>query len=140
MPQKGDALLFNLPTYSKDEVASQQIAGVCRALPNDTVWIDYNKQQILLSYKSDTQPLVIPKKNGRVDISSYNGRFYAYILHHYEKRNAKVNQYNDFYVDGKVVRSVLITHDYYWIETLPNTFILIPHEALVGKIYPMKWL
>lgn len=54
MPQKGDALLFNLPTYSKDEVASQQIAGVCRALPNDTVWIDYNKQQILLSYKSDT--------------------------------------------------------------------------------------
>lgn len=138
MPQEGDAVLFNLPSSDGLISSGHQVAGVCRSVPGDTIWIDPTRQLILPGRTSpDALPLAVPAKDKSVNIAPHNARLYAYILRSYENGHTKVDQNNRFFINGEQVRSFRFAHDYYWIETLPDSFLLVPHEALVGKIFPM---
>lgn len=139
MPQKGDAVLFNLPSSDGLISSGHQVAGVCREVPGDTVWIDPVRQLILPGHTSpDACPLIVPASGREVNVMPYNARFYAYIMSCYEKSYAKVDQNNSFYINGNPLKSLVFSRDYYWIETLPDSFLLVPHDALIGKILPMR--
>lgn len=139
MPQEGDAVLFNLPAANGIISSGHEVAGVCRNVPGDTIWIDPSRQIILPGRTSpDAQPLAIPASGMSMKVMPQNARLYAYIMRCYENSHAKVDQRNRVYINGAEVHTLKFANDYYWIETLPDSFLLVPHKALVGKILPMK--
>lgn len=136
MPQKGESLLF---TLSANGNAAHAYPGICRALPGDTVWIDPNRQLILSgAVTSEAKPFIVPGRSHDVTVTPYNARLLCYIMRHYERCRVRIDQYNRLYLDGKLLRRVRLARDYYWVETLPHSYVLIPHDALKGKIIPMK--
>lgn len=139
MPQEGDAVLFNLPAGNGMVSSGQKVAGVCRNVPGDTVWTDPPRKLILPGRTSpDASPLTVPARGMSIKVTPYNARIYACIMRHHEKGNAKVDNKSRLYVNGKETDTVKFSHNYYWIETLPDSFLLVPHEALIGKIVPMR--
>lgn len=131
-PQKGDGVVCSM-------AANQGMTlGICRALPADTIWIDSVRRRILPAHTSpDAQPIVIPSSLKPMHVTPANARLYAYLLRTYEESRAKVNQQGELVINGKPLHSVRFSTDYYWLETLPDSFILVPHKALVGKAYPI---
>lgn len=135
VPAKGDPVLFYLPWQKGQPRPGLQAVGFCRALPGDTVWIDSAAQKILPARTSSgAQPLVIPGRNRKVKITPYNAKLYAFILRTYEHTAATVDARRRL-----MIRDVPLTHlttcrDYYWMETRPGAYVLVPHDALVGKI------
>lgn len=138
-PQAGDAVLFNLPSANGMSSSGQKVAGVCRNVPGDTVWTDPLRKLILPGRTSpDALPITVPASGESVRIAPHNARLYASIMRLHEKKNAKVDRRKRLYLNGKECDSVTFARDYYWIETLPDSFLLVPHEALIGKIVPMR--
>lgn len=139
MPQEGDAVLFNLPSANGVNSSGQKVAGVCRSVSGDTVWTDPVRRIILPGRTSpDATPIAVPASGMSVRVTPYNARLYASIMRCHEKKDAKVDSQNRLFINGKEKKAVSFGHDYYWIETLPDSFLLVPHEALIGKILPMR--
>lgn len=137
-PAEGDALAFTLPPEG-DATPRDTYVGVCRALPGDTVWIDPVRQLILPGRTSpDAQPIVIPGRQRGVTVTPANAHLLRYIMRHYEHCRVVTDQQGALYLDGRRINTVHLARDYYWIETLPDSFVLVPHDALIGKIVPMK--
>lgn len=135
MPEMGDAILFYLPWQKGQPKPGVKTVGICRALPGETVWIDPVRQIVLPARTSpDAQPIVIPQRGLRIQITPYNARLMAYLLRTYEKGRAEANNRGELTIDGEKVNFVKTTRDYYWIETRPDAYALVPHDALVGKI------
>ena len=52
----------------------------------------------------------------------------------FEHSHAKVSLRRRIFLDGQPLDSLRFNEDYYLLETQPQTFTLIPHSALVGKM------
>lgn len=131
-PQKGDGVVCST------EASQGMTLGICRALPSDTIWIDPVRRRILPAHTSpDACPIVIPASRKPLHVTPTNARLYAYLLCTYEQSRAQVNRQGELVLNGKPLHSVRFSSDYYWLETLPDSFILVPHQALVGKAYPI---
>lgn len=142
VPEWGDAILFNLPRPKVQHGPGPETVGICHALPGETVWIDPVRQKVLPARTSpDAQPIVIPQRGRRIKITPHNARLMAYLLRTYEKGRAEANAQGELLIDGEKVHSVKTTRDYYWMETRPDAYVMVPHDALVGKIiyaHPVK--
>lgn len=136
-PACGELLVYRLPG------SSANVAAVCRALPADTVWIDPVRRKVLPARTSpDAQPIVVPARSKRLRVTPYNASLLAWLLRTYEHSRASVNARKQLEIDGHVLPSVALSKDYYWLETAPDIYELVPHDALVGKCFPIeaKWL
>lgn len=116
------------------------MAGVCRALPGQTVWIDPVRRIVIPGRTSpDAQPIVIPGQNHSVRVTPYNARLLAYIMRQYEHcTSVEVDTLGHLLLGGQPLTRVRLMRDYYWVETCPDSFILVPHDALVGKVVYYK--
>ena len=135
-PQKGDGVVCSTTAAPSNTMG--MTLGICRALPSDTIWIDPVRRRILPAHTSpDACPIVIPASRKPLHVTAANARLYAYLLRTYEESRAQVNRQGELVLNGKPLHTVRFSSDYYWLETLPDSFILIPHQALVGKAYPI---
>ena len=131
-PQKGDGVVCSTAA------STGMVIGICRALPADTIWIDPVRRRILPAHTSpDARPIVIPSSRKPLHVTPANARLYAYLLRTYEQSRARVNRQGELVLNGQPLHTVRFSSDYYWLETLPDSFILVPHKALVGKALPI---
>lgn len=128
-PNRGDAVAWRLPG------STQSSTGVCHALPGDTIWTDPVRQKILPARTSvDAQPLCVPGRGVSIQVSPANARLLAYLLNTYEGCPARVTPSARLLLHGNECRQVRFTRDFYWVETQPDIYLFIPHEALTGRI------
>lgn len=128
-PQRGDAVVWQLPGNSRLST------GVCRALPGDTIWADPARQKILPARTSvDAVPFRVPEHGVPMAVNPANARLLAYLLHTYEGCPANVTPSGRLFLHGNECRKVRFTRDFYWMETQPDVYLFIPHEALTGRI------
>lgn len=111
------------------------MAGTCRAVPGDTVWIDPVRRLVLPARTSpDAQPIVVPGKGRSVHVTPHNARLLAWLLQTYEHSRVTLTREGGLQMAGSRLKRVRTSQNYYWIETQPDTFRLVPHCELVGKI------
>lgn len=132
-PEKGDEVLFTLASGANNETL---FSGKCVALPEDNIWIDPVEQRFLPGKTSpDAQPICIPKQGKNITVTPYNVRLLAYLMSHYEAcKNVKITPHSCLQLEGKTLQTVRMLNDYYWIEILPDSFVMVPHNALMGKV------
>ena len=137
VPAEGDPLVF---TVDDGHHTPMTMAGVCRALPGQTVWIDPVRRIVIPGRTSpDAQPIVIPGQNHSVRVTPYNARLLAFIMRQYEHcTSVEVDTLGHLLLGGQPLTKVRLMRDYYWVETCPDSFILVPHDALVGKVVYYK--
>ena len=140
MPEYGDPLVFSMTMMRNSEPVITRTIGRCEALPGETVWIDPVRKKVLPARTSpDAQPIVVPGRNRTLSVTPYNARLLAFLMNRYEHCAAQVSPDGQLLVDGHRVNRVRLKHDYYWIETQPDNYVIVPHDALVGKIiYQLK--
>ena len=140
MPEYGEPLVFSLTTWNDSVPVVTETVGRCEALPGETVWIDPVREIVLPAKTSpDAQPIVIPGRNRTLDVTPYNARLLAFLMNRYEGCAAQVNEAGHLIVNGHRALRVRLKRDYYWIETQPDNYVLVPHDALIGKIvYQLK--
>ena len=133
-PQKGDEVVFKLSNGKNSEEAIY--SGKCITLAGENVWVDPLEQRFLPGKTSpDAHPICIPSKAQNVRITPFNIRLFAYLLSHYEAcKHVQIISDNTLQVEGKTMHSVRFTHNYYWVEIMPKTFVIVPHDALIGKV------
>lgn len=111
------------------------MAGTCRAVPGDTVWIDPVRRLVLPARTSpDAQPIVVPGKGRSVHVTPHNARLLAWLLQTYEHSRVTLTREGGLQMAGSRLKRVRTSQNYYWIETQPDSFRLVPHCELVGKI------
>lgn len=133
-PEHGELLVYRLVGDNKST------AAVCRALPADTVWIDPVRQKVLPARTSpDAQPIVVPARHRKLRVTPYNANLLAYLLRTFENTRASVNSRRELLMNGRTLSSVSLAKDYYWLETSPSAYVLVPHDALVGKCFPVNF-
>ena len=111
------------------------MAGTCRAVPGDTVWFAPVRRLVLPARTSpDAQPIVVPGKGRSVHVTPHNARLLAWLLQTYEHSRVTLTREGGLQMAGSRLKRVRTSQNYYWIETQPDTFRLVPHCELVGKI------
>lgn len=140
MPEYGEPLVFSMTTMQNSKSVVTETVGRCEALPGETVWIDPVREKILPAKTSpDAQPIVVPGRNRTLEVTPYNARLLAFLMNRYENCAASLDESGHLVVDGHRVNRVRLNRDYYWIETQPDSYVLVPHDALIGKIvYQIK--
>lgn len=133
VPAKGDEVVFTCTDQQGNELT---LTGHCQALPGQMVWIDTERHIVIPGRTSpDAHPICIPAKERSVKVTPYNARLLAYLMQNFEHCNAvRVNNRGQLELDGQPMARVKLLRDYYWIEMQPDSFLIIPHDALVGKI------
>lgn len=132
-PEEGDLMLCRF------QGSNEFFLAVCRSLPLDTLWVDVVRKKILPGKTSpDAQAVAIPKRHCPMPVRPCNARIYAFLLRSFEHSMAEVSKDGTLVCNGRSLKTVRFTTDYYWVETQPDSFLLIPHEALVGKAFPIK--
>lgn len=136
MPVYGDPVVFTMSAPRGDSATTViETVGRCEALPGETVWIDPVRQKVLPARTSpDARPIVIPGRNRTISVTAYNARLLAFLMNRYEGCKAQSDAKGRLLVDGHQIDRVRLKHDYYWIETHPDSYVLVPHNALIGKI------
>lgn len=132
-PQKGDEVVFTVASGTSHETI---VSGKCVALPGENVWIDPVEQRFLPGKTSpDAQPICIPSQGKSVKITPFNVRLLAYLMSHFEaSKHIKITSQSLLQLKEQTLNNVRLLNDYYWIEILPNSFVMVPHSALVGKV------
>ena len=133
VPAKHDEVVF---TCSDARDREFTLTGRCQAGPGETIWIDPVRQIVIPGRTSpDAQPIRIPAHNSSIRVTPYNARILAYLMQHYEHcNNVRVNRFGQLEMDGQTLSRVRLLRDYFWIEMRPDSFLLIPHDNLVGKV------
>ena len=133
VPAKHDEVVF---TCSDTRDREFTLTGRCQAGPGETIWIDPVRQIVIPGRTSpDAQPIRIPAHNSSIRVTPYNARLLAYLMQHYEHcNNVRVNRFGQLEMDGQTLSRVRLLRDYFWIEMRPDSFLLIPHDNLVGKV------
>ena len=133
VPAKHDKVVF---TCSDTRDREFTLTGRCQAGPGETIWIDPVRQIVIPGRTSpDAQPIRIPAHNSSIRVTPYNARILAYLMQHYEHcNNVRVNRFGQLEMDGQTLSRVRLLRDYFWIEMRPDSFLLIPHDNLVGKV------
>lgn len=141
IPRKGDPLVFNLPYRNGHPLrdgapvsAGDLCAGICRALPGDTVWVDTVGRKFLSARHAGARPLVIPGQQRSVRVTPENAALLAHIMTRYENSRATIDAHGRLTLGGQALDHVTLLNDYYWVEIRPEIFLLVPHSALLGKI------
>lgn len=141
IPAKGDPLAFNLPyrdghaLHRGAPISEGDLsAGVCRGLPDDTIWLDPVGKCYLAAPTANSRPLVIPGSRRPAKVTPDNAKLLAYIMQRYEDSHATIDGQGRLTLGGQSLNFVRLANDYYWIETRPGVFLLVPHCALLGKI------
>lgn len=132
-PENGDQVVFTCTNKNGQKLT---LTGVCYATPGEFVWIDPVRKIYIPGRTSpDAQPIKIPAKEQIVRVTPYNARLLAYVMQHYEACNTvNVNDRGQLELDGQPMTRVKLLRDYYWIEMQPDSFLIVPHDALVGKV------
>ena len=52
--------------------------------------------------------------------------------------SVEVDTLGHLLLGGQPLTRVRLMRDYYWVETCPDSFVLVPHDALVGKVVYYK--
>ena len=135
-PERGDTLVYTIPTPQGETT----LTGTCSALPGETVWIDPVRQKFLPARTSpDARPITIPRRGESIRVTPYNARLLAFLMQHYEHcTNVSATPDGHLLLDGTPVERARLLRDYYWIETRTDSFLIIPHDALVGRIVLTK--
>ena len=109
--------------------------GICRALPGDSISVDLTRRR-LSSAKPDSSDslFVVPAAGRAVAVTPLNARMLTVLKRRFEHSHAKVSLRGRIFLDGQPLDSLRFNEDYYLLETQPQTFTLIPHSALVGKM------
>lgn len=129
VPECDERVVFSASTDGGTSV------GVCRALPGDTVWIDPQRRRVLPARTSpDAQVVVIPRRGNAVSVTADNAFFYASLLNRSEHVFAEVGAHGELLVNCNEMSEIRFTNDYYWLETAPDVYDIVSHEALIGKI------
>lgn len=137
-PSVGETLVYTRTEPAPDG-RTHVIAGICRALPDDTVWIDPVRRLILPGRTSpDAVPFIIPGRGLTVSVTPANATLLTRILRRYEGTQAKVDQHGRIWLRKDTLTRVSTARDYYWVETAPDRYDLVPHDALVGKLIPLR--
>ena len=101
----------------------------------DTVWIDPVRRLVLPARTSpDARPIVVPGKGRSVLVTPHNARLLAWLLQTYEHSRVTLTREGGLQMAGSRITRVKTSQNYYWIETQPDSFRLVPHCELVGKI------
>lgn len=135
-PSPGDSVVFRLPPEAgKEDGQETDGFGICRALPGQTVWIDPAERQILKGRSAPgARPVVVPGRGNMVRVTPWNASLLAYLLNRYEGGHVRTDGRGGLLMGGQRVDKVQTMNDYYWVETHPGVYDLIPHRALVGKV------
>lgn len=132
-PENGDQVVFTCTDKQGKELT---LTGICHATPGQVVWIDPVRKIYIPGRTSpDAQPIYIPAKEHAVRVTPYNAHLLAYLMQRYEACNTvSVNYKGELELDGQPMNRVKLLRDYYWIETQPDSFLIVPHDALIGKV------
>lgn len=133
LPERGDSVVFTSRNAQGKELT---LVGRCDALPGETIWIDPVRQLVIPGRTSpDAQPIRIPGRNLSVRITPYNARLLAYLMQHYEQcQNVRLNAKGQLELDGLAMTQVRLLDNYYWVEMRPDSFVIVPHRNLIGKM------
>lgn len=134
-PSRGDSVVFRLPIGAGKNVQETEGFGICRALPGEVVWVNPAKRQILNGRtEPGARPVIVPSRERPVRVTPWNANLLAYLLQRYEGSSIKADGKGGLLLGGQHIDKVQMMHDYYWVETHPGIYDLIPHDALVGKV------
>lgn len=133
VPQAGESVVFTLTGATQ---ATTHV-GVVRAVPGDVVWIDPERRKVLPARTSPVaERLIIPGKQQSVRVTPHNARLLAYVMKHYEQcTTVKADTLGTLMLDNQPINRVRLMNNYYWVETRPDSFLLIPHRELVGRLF-----
>ncbi|MDD7079158.1 MAG: S26 family signal peptidase [Prevotella sp.] len=133
-PSHGDSIVFTCTDAQGQQLT---LIGCCKALPGETIWIDPERRIIIPGRTSpDAQPICIPSSHRSIMVTPYNAHLLAYLMQNYEHCNTvRVNKFGQLELDGQPMKRVKLLRDYYWVEMPPDSFTIIPHDALVGKVF-----
>lgn len=132
-PQKGDEVVFTLSSGTGGE---NMVSGKCVGLPGECIWIDPIEQRFLPGKTTpDAQSIIIPSKDKSLKVTPFNVRLLAYLMSHFEAcKHIKISSRSLIQMDGQTLDHVRLLRDYYWIEILPDSFVMVPHDSLIGKV------
>ena len=77
---------------------------------------------------------MVPGKGRSVLVTPHNARLLAWLLQTYEHSRVTLTREGGLQMAGSRITRVKTSQNYYWIETQPDSFRLVPHCELVGKI------
>ncbi|MGM9693897.1 MAG: hypothetical protein ACI3YC_02685 [Alloprevotella sp.] len=128
-PAAGDEVAYRL--FGSDRVS----LGICHALPGDSISVDLKRRRLSSAKPSSPDSLfVVPAADRALAVTPLNARMLTVLKRRFERSHAKVSLRGRVFLDGQPLDSLRFSEDYYLLETQPQTFTLIPHSALVGKI------
>ena len=130
----GDLIAFYSPASAAQPESSRPVAfGTVAAVPGDTLWLDPVRQLVLPGRTSvDALPFVVPRKGGKARICPELSPLFAEILRQTGCRVQRDRQ-GRLLVGGTPLQEVAFDHDFYWIETVPEHFVLLSETAVLGK-------
>lgn len=133
LPERGDSLVFTSHNAQGGELT---LVGRCDALPGETIWIDPVRQKVIPGRTSpDAQPILLPGRNRSVRVTPYNARLLVYLMQHFEQcQNVRINAQGQLELDGLPMTQVQLLDNYYWVEMRPDSFVIVPHRDLIGKM------
>lgn len=128
-PVVGDVVAYERPADGRVRI------GLCRALPGMKVAIDTATCRLLpLQPATETESFTVPHHCQPVPLSPLNARMLVVLARRHEASQVKVTPSGRAVVGGVVLDSLRFSRDYYLLETHPDTFELVPHEALIGRV------
>lgn len=135
VPAKNEQVVF---TYADARGNDITLTGRCKAGPGETIWIDPVQHLIVSGRTSaNARPIRIPSSNSSIRVTPYNARLLAFLMQQYEHcKNVRVNRFGQLEMDGQPLPRVRLLRNYFWIEMRPDSFLIVPHDNLVGKIVP----
>ena len=80
-------------------------------------------------------PITLPSRGAYVAVTPWNASLLAHLLTTHEQRPATAAPDGTLLMHGRRWRGIVFTRDYYWIETAPDHYAIIPHDALMGRLF-----
>ena len=129
-PAEHEAIAFTMPGTQGMHAAR------CRALPGQQVWVDTLRRIVLPARTSpDACPITLPSRGAYVAVTPWNASLLAHLLTTHEQRPATAAPDGTLLMNRRRLRGIVFNRDYYWIETAPDHYAIIPHDALMGRLF-----
>lgn len=135
-PEGGDLAVFNAPLDRTRPLADREVCMArCLALPGDTLWLDLERNQVLLARTSvDAVPFVVPQAGSQVRVTPHNARLLWNTLRYHEGVACTLLNGKSLLCKGSPLESVRFSQDYYWMAG-SERYGLVPHSLLIGRAF-----